>query len=74
VRKREPIEVTRATTIGERIDWLEAGVFSFTWQADEPTRRAAAERCRVWAEGRWGPLDEPVTISGSVVYRAYEFT
>lgn len=74
VRKREPIEVKRATTIGERIDWLEAGVFSFTWQADEPTRRAAAERCRVWAEGRWGPLDEPVTISGSVVYRAYDFT
>lgn len=74
VRKLERIDVERATTIAERIDWLEAGVFSYTWRADEATRRSAADRCRVWAENRWGPLDEPVTISGSVVYRAYDLT
>jgi SAM-dependent methyltransferase len=72
VRKPEPIEANQTTTIAERIDWLESGVFSFTWQADEETRRAAAERCRAWAAQRFGPLDRPTTLSGQVVFRGYD--
>jgi SAM-dependent methyltransferase len=72
-RRLEPIDANEQTTIGERIDWLEAGVFSFTWQVDEATRRATAERCRTWARRRFGPLDRPTTLSRTVVYRAYDF-
>jgi SAM-dependent methyltransferase len=72
VRKPKPIGVNESTTIAERIEWLEAGVFSFTWQADDRTRRAAAERTRTWAVRRFGPLDRPVTLSGKVVFRAYD--
>jgi ubiquinone/menaquinone biosynthesis C-methylase UbiE len=71
-RKPDPIEANEQTTIAERIEWLEDGLFSFTWQVDEATRWAAAERCRTWAVGRFGPLDQPITLSSQVVYRAYD--
>src|SRR5439155_12685761 len=72
-RKPKPIEANETTTIAERIEWLETGVFSFTWQVDEATRGAAAERCRTWARRRFGPLDLPRVLSRDVVYRAYDF-
>ncbi len=72
LRRVERIEAAEATTVAERIDRLEAGLYSFTWRVDEATRHAAAQRCREWAERQLGQLDLPRTMSRPVLLRTYD--
>jgi ubiquinone/menaquinone biosynthesis C-methylase UbiE len=62
------------TSVAERIDWLEQGIFSFTWKVDEPVRRRAAAVLRPWAQGRFGPLDEARELPAKVRWRAYDLS
>jgi ubiquinone/menaquinone biosynthesis C-methylase UbiE len=72
LRGVERVEVVETTTVEERIARLEAGLYSFTWRADEETRRAAAARVRRWAVDRYGPLDEEWNLEGAVAIRVYD--
>jgi ubiquinone/menaquinone biosynthesis C-methylase UbiE len=72
VRTLEPVDVVETTTIEERLAWLEAGAFSFTWRVDDVSRREAVARLRRWAEDRYGPLEEQRTVDMRIIYRAYE--
>jgi len=60
------------TTIGERIDWLAAGIFSFTWGVDEATRQRAGEETRAWAREHVGSLTETRPLYRRVRWRAYD--
>jgi ubiquinone/menaquinone biosynthesis C-methylase UbiE len=73
LRRVGSVEVVESTTLEERISRLEAGVYSFTWRADEDTRREAAARVRRWAAERYGPLDRPTKLEGAVAFRIYQF-
>jgi ubiquinone/menaquinone biosynthesis C-methylase UbiE len=72
LRVVERVEVVETTTVEERIARLEAGLYSFTWRADEEARRAAAARVRRWAAERYGPLDEEWNLEGVVAVRVYD--
>jgi ubiquinone/menaquinone biosynthesis C-methylase UbiE len=71
-RTLEPVEAEETTTIEERLRWLEAGAFSFTWRVDDDTRGEAVARLRPWAEERFGPLEDARTSNWRIVYRAYD--
>jgi hypothetical protein len=51
---------------------LEEGIFSFTWAADEATRRAAAARLRSWAAEKFGDLQAKHEVTWTVTWRAYD--
>ena len=71
-RRDLPLVLDRRTeSVGELIDRLEAGLFSFTWQVPPATRRRAAEAARSWARTELGSLEEPRTVEAAVGWRAY---
>ncbi len=72
VRPLAPIYETTTTTLNEQINSLQEGVFSFTWQVDEATRRAAADRTAAWAQELIGPVDQPHRRRRRIVLRAYD--
>ncbi len=50
----------------------EEGLFSFTWQIPEKTRRRASASVRSWAEERFGDLHERRSVPAIVTWRAYD--
>lgn len=72
VRLLTTVISTETTTLEERIGSLEKGIYSFTWQLDEETRRRAAQVTRDWAEERFGALDEARVSEWPIAWRAYD--
>jgi ubiquinone/menaquinone biosynthesis C-methylase UbiE len=60
------------STIEERIDQLVAGVYSFTWPADDPTRQRAGDLARDWARANLGSLSERRPLRRRIEWRAYD--
>ena len=63
---------TRTISYDEAIQRMADGLYSFTWSADEDTRRRAADAVREWARAELGPLDEPRERTWTVRWRAYD--
>jgi len=72
VRRLGPIRAVEWGAIEERISRLEEGLYSFTWQMDDRSRREAARKVRAWAMERFGSLSEPRRSQGRIGYRAYD--
>jgi SAM-dependent methyltransferase len=62
----------RDWTYEETVRSLEEGLWSLTWQVDEPTRRRAAAATREWAEQRFGGLSQSFTSKSTISWRAYD--
>lgn len=71
-RELPEIRQTRALDLGELLDRIEKGSYSFTWAVDESERVHAARATRVWAEDRFGDLDRPLENELVVSWRAYD--
>lgn len=71
-RELPEIRVTRTLDLGELLQRIENGVYSFTWHVDEAGRVRAARATRAWAEERFGDLDQPLEHELVVSWRAYD--
>jgi SAM-dependent methyltransferase len=58
--------------LGESVEDIEEGRFSWVWGLDERERRTAAARLRSWLEERYGPLDTPFPDDYEIVWHAYD--
>lgn len=72
VRLLPEVPEPRTYTYAELIDRIDDGLYSFTWAADEATRRRAAAALRTWARDNLGPLDELREHHWTVRWRAYD--
>jgi len=59
-------------TLGEFLDAIEEGRWSWTWNASEDARREAVREMRPWVEERYGPLDSVHRTELRTVWRAYD--
>ncbi len=59
-------------TLGSFLEQMASGLHSWTWEIDEPTRRAAANELRAWALERFGTLDPPGARDVAIEWRAYD--
>lgn len=59
-------------TLGEFLDGIEQGRWSWTWPAAEDVRQRAAEELRPWAAERFGPLDRVERYELASIWRAYD--
>ncbi|MDQ3952957.1 MAG: class I SAM-dependent methyltransferase [Actinomycetota bacterium] len=66
------IKGSRRATLGETIERLRGGLYSFTWRLDEETRHRAADAAAAVAEERYGPLDEVRDVPEEMYWRAYD--
>lgn len=67
----DAVHGVRRASLARSIQGLERGTFSITWGADDDTRKRAAEATRVWAEERFGNLEEEREIPFKVRWRLY---
>jgi SAM-dependent methyltransferase len=70
-RDLDPINGSRRVALSTILALFEHGVYAFTWDMDEATRHRSAAAVRVWAEERYGDLDQPRDIEVVVAFRAY---
>lgn len=61
-------------TLGSFLEQMADGLHSWTWEIDEPTRRAAANELRAWALERFGSLDPPEARDVAIEWRAHELS
>ena len=54
------------------LDQMADGLHSWTWEVEEPERRAAADEVRAWARERFGTLDPPEARDVAIEWRAYD--
>jgi hypothetical protein len=59
-------------SLGTFLEQMAEGLHSWTWEVDEPTRRAAAADVRRWAFERFGTLDPPGSRDVAITWRAYD--
>ena len=59
-------------TLGSFLEQMADGLHSWTWEIEEPTRRAAANELRTWALERFGTLDPPEARDVAIEWRAYD--
>jgi SAM-dependent methyltransferase len=59
-------------TLGEFLEGIAEGRWSWTWNASEDARLNAVEELRPWAEERYGPLDRVDRFELETVWRAYD--
>jgi len=71
-RDLPPVIAERDETIGNRIERLEQGLYSWTWDFEPQELRRAGVATRAWAAGEFGALDAPHTIRTAVSYVAYD--
>ena len=67
-----PIEETWEDTLGEFLDGVEEGRYSWTWSSSDDDRRRVVAELRSWTAERFGPLD---AVRRSVLpqgWRAYD--
>ena len=66
------VHATHTTTVGDMIDSLEAGQWSWAWGIPEARLREVADHTREWARSRFGPLEELATFEYEVPWRAFD--
>jgi len=59
-------------SLGEFLDGIAEGRWSWTWNASEDARLNAVEELRPWAEERYGPLERVDRYELETVWRAYD--
>lgn len=59
-------------TLGEFLDAIEEGRWSWTWNASDEARRDAVSEMRPWVEERFGALDSVNRTELRTVWRAYD--
>lgn len=67
----EPLVGTTRDSPARRIANLEAGMFSWTWKIDSPTRARAADEVRRWARQRYGSIEEERELHYADTWRIY---
>ena len=72
LRELPPIHEEGEDTLGEFLDGIEQGRWSWTWPVPEDVRQRAAEELRPWAAERFGPLDRVERYELATVWRAYD--
>ena len=72
VRLMPPIPQEEEESLGEFLDGIAEGRWSWTWNAPEGLRLRAVEELRPWAEERYGPLDRISRVELETVWRAYD--
>lgn len=60
------------TTLGQLIDSLEAGQWSWAWGVPAARLHEAGEHTRDWVRAEIGPLDAPVTADARVDWTAFD--
>lgn len=63
---------SRKQSLGEMIDRLRSGLYSFTWRVDEEARHRGAEAAVALAEERYGSLEEPRDVPEEMRWSAYD--
>lgn len=71
-RALETVKATVHESLGELIDQLEAGTFSFTSELSDEQRKNAARQTRRWAAETFGPLEEVRGTELRISWRAYD--
>ena len=66
------LEGVQTLSLGEMVDRLRAGLYSFTWGLDEAARNRGADAAAALAEERYGSLEEPREIAQEMYWRAYD--
>ena len=66
------LEGVQTQSLGEMVDRLRAGLYSFTWGLDEAARNRGADAAAALAEERYGSLEEPREIAQEMYWRAYD--
>jgi SAM-dependent methyltransferase len=67
-----PLRDESTERVSDFLDEVERGVYSWTWPIDEASRRETVAAIRPWAEDRWGPLDQEITVVQETYWRAYD--
>jgi SAM-dependent methyltransferase len=72
LRLLPPIQEAEQGTLGEFLDAIEEGRWSWTWNAPDEARRSAVREMRPWVEERFGSLDRLEPNEFATVWRAYD--
>jgi SAM-dependent methyltransferase len=72
LRLLPPIQHAEQGTLGEFLDAIEEGRWSWTWNVPDETRRRAVREMRPWVEERVGPLDREEPNEFATIWRAYD--
>lgn len=72
LRELPPVREEGEDMLGEFLDGIEQGRWSWTWPVPEDVRRRAAEELRPWAVERFGPLDRVERYELGSIWRAYD--
>ena len=67
-----PIDEEWEGTLGEFLDGIEEGRYSWTWTAPDDVRRRVVAELRPWAAECFGPLGEVRRLTLPRVWRAYD--
>ncbi len=67
-----PIRDEYRERLGDYLDEIDAGMYSWTWGIDDAGRRGAVAAIRPWAQERWGPLDREIAHTDETYWRAYD--
>ena len=66
------VQETWEDALGDFLDGIEQGMYSWTWAVPEDVRRRTLAELRPWAAERFGPLDEVRRSPLLQVWRAYD--
>lgn len=72
LRRLAPVIEERELAIASYLEWMERGVFSFTWRVSDERRVGAAAAVRSWAQDRFDRLEEPRIERREIVWRAFD--
>ncbi len=72
VRPLPVVRGRRTLTVDEFLAHIEAGRYSWTWQATDECRREATRKLRVWLARRFGDLARPVEPQFAVEWWAFD--
>ena len=74
LRLLPPIHEQDDESLGEFLDAIEEGRWSWTWKVSEDARREAVRQMRPWVQERFGPLDSIGGTELETVWRAYDLS
>jgi ubiquinone/menaquinone biosynthesis C-methylase UbiE len=72
VRRLPTLTNSRTRSVAQFLEDVQLQHYSWTWDLDEPTVRAAVAEVRGWAQGRWGDLTVAQMGVGTVRWHAYD--